>query len=871
MRQRGRIILGCSFFALMLFQIGATACSPYLSQTQGSLRGFTAELKDGHVVVTAVNPTGPAAALHAGDEILELKGQPPAALPLTSRERWKVRPGTEFSLVIRRDGQVQELNLATARLPPPNWFDPVFQLVLNLLFLLTGLVVFLLRPTDKQAVLLAVLLASYTSVPNNQLQGVPESVIWVVLAARTVAMIFLPVFLHFFLIFPEPSRFLRKFPRLERWLYLPFFLFVVPGAGLSRLRYAAGQVPVIDYLRQLWKDLIPFSGLVIIIYLIAGLSSLLINYRNAGVVSRRKLHLVVAGGGAGFFNMLLLAAGEIFGWQGRWSTLWNWFGYATVITFPMIPLSFAYAIIRHQVIPVSLIIRRGVRYLLVSRGAVLLEMLLVAGAVTLLLTLIFSRLRPSGIVIGMTSAVVGILTWKASDALHARFLAPVIDRWFFRQSYDAQQILTELAQSMRTTTVLSELLEQVATRIQRALQTENVTILLRDRASGDYQSAYSCEYDAAQKSPVRRADRFRLPHYADVVSRLEQTGQPVGVELNDPDSPFYDSAGNQNGSRQIERETLHQLKTALLLPLMTKDEVLGVISLGPRLGDLPYSGEDERLLMSVAGPATFAIENSRLVERLVEDARRRQELEAESEQRARELEEARQLQLSMLPQKLPQLPHLEIAVYMKTATEVGGDYYDFHLAADGTLTVAVGDATGHGLKAGTVVTATKSLFNNLAGEASLTGIFQQSSRALKLMNLRALYMAMTMLKLRGQQLTICAAGMPPVLIYQARTGTVEEVLMKGMPLGSVTSFPWREHALTLFSGDVVVVMSDGFPERFDPQREMIGNDLATKMLPEIAHESAQQMINHFVRAGDEWGSPRPQDDDVTFVILKVKL
>src|SRR5215813_14912953 len=127
--------------------------------------------------------------------------------------------------------------------------------------------------------------------------------------------------------------------------------------------------------------------------------------------------------------------------------------------------------------------------------------------------------------------------------------------------------------------------------------------------------------------------------------------------------------------------------------LFSKDGMLGLISLGPRLGDLPFSHEDERLLMSVGGPATFAIENALLVERMVEEARRRQELEAENEQRAKELEEARQLQLSMLPKNMPQSPHLEIEAYMKTATEVGGDYYDFHQSDNGVLTVVVGDAT----------------------------------------------------------------------------------------------------------------------------------------------------------------------------------
>jgi serine phosphatase RsbU (regulator of sigma subunit) len=88
-------------------------------------------------------------------------------------------------------------------------------------------------------------------------------------------------------------------------------------------------------------------------------------------------------------------------------------------------------------------------------------------------------------------------------------------------------------------------------------------------------------------------------------------------------------------------------------------------------------------------------------------------IEAENEQRARELEEARQLKLSMPPKSIdaaksmPQLPHVEIAALMKTATEVGGDCYGWSLGADEALTIAIGDATGHGLKAGTLVRVRK--------------------------------------------------------------------------------------------------------------------------------------------------------------------
>ncbi len=241
---------------------------------------------------------------------------------------------------------------------------------------------------------------------------------------------------------------------------------------------------------------------------------------------------------------------------------------------------------------------------------------------------------------------------------------------------------------------------------------------------------------------------------------------------------------------------------------------------------------------------------------------------SENERRAKELEEARQLQLSMLPKNVPQIAGLEIAAYMKPATEVGGDYYDFHESIDGTLTVAVGDATGHGLKAGSVVTATKSLFNAFAEQENIPQIFSQTSGALKKMNLRGLFMAMAMLKIKDGAMTLCVAGMPSVLICRAENKTVEEINIRAMPLGSLAKTKYQEQQITLAENDVVVLMSDGFPEMFNAENEMLGFDKAAEILPNIAQNSAQEIINHLVKIGENFANGRPQDDDVTFVVLK---
>lgn len=253
----------------------------------------------------------------------------------------------------------------------------------------------------------------------------------------------------------------------------------------------------------------------------------------------------------------------------------------------------------------------------------------------------------------------------------------------------------------------------------------------------------------------------------------------------------------------------------------------------------------------------------------IEQERREAELRAENERRIKELEEARQLQLSMLPSKLPELPNLEIAAYMKPATEVGGDYYDFHVSRDGTLTVAVGDATGHGLKAGTLVSVTKGLFNNLADAPETSRTLEQMSRSLKMMNLRGLFMAMTLLKFKGNDLLISAAGMPSVLIYRAGSGAVEEISLRALPLGSIARLRYSERQIRLAPGDVVLLMSDGFPEMFNERNEMLGFEKAAEILPDIAADSPDEIINRLVRIGHEWAGSRPAGDDVTFVVLKI--
>jgi serine phosphatase RsbU (regulator of sigma subunit) len=271
------------------------------------------------------------------------------------------------------------------------------------------------------------------------------------------------------------------------------------------------------------------------------------------------------------------------------------------------------------------------------------------------------------------------------------------------------------------------------------------------------------------------------------------------------------------------------------------------------------------LCMSVYLARDFALTNKKVTEQEIQH----RILEAENARQSKELEEARQLQISMLPKVVPELPHLKIAVHMKTATEVGGDYYDFHVGDDGVLTIAVGDATGHGARAGMMVMIAKSLFHQLSEKKNLCDIFEECTQSIKLLHLDRLYMAMLLVRISDHRMVAAIAGMPPIAIYRSGSRTVDQVILKGMPLGGFSRFPYRQEELDLVSGDAVVLMSDGLPETFNKDREMLEYSRLCEVLQLHGDLSPNEIVHHLIEAGEKWSRGTPQHDDITLVVVKV--
>ena len=893
-----RLLAGGLFFAVMLVFAGVNAYENYI--LLGGEPGWGGVQQQGRLIVAFVNPHGPARQLREGDEVVALNGRP-LTHPLQANEILRVDPDHTYPIVVRRDGQLLEFALHTS--PFPSLTLAIFRLlylIIPAIFWLTGVAVFALKPDDNQAVLLAIMFGLF--IPEGQytvFEGMPWLLASMVIVAGVLSNLLGPVFLHFFQIFPERSPLLRRIPRLPFYLYLPYLLILIPYFTADYLVRMLAPEQILVF-RSKFAALSVANTVFFALCIAGGLLSLLSNYRHARPASRRKMRVVVAGSIAGFVPSFVLTAAYWALLAGVLPDLSNLTLQIIVLiaafAFTLFPLSFAYAIVRHQVIPVRLIIRRGVRYVFVAQGSVVLELIAVLLTLMVLLNTVFTSLQVSSLGMVVGSGLVSIAVWHLTNLLHRRVIAPVIDRHFFRRAYNAQQVLSDLGNELRRVSELREMLALVSTKIQDALQTEDVTIFLRHEASGDYRCVASSQPVGDGHIMLTAHRDGLIPADAFVVARLRESAQPLAVDFHDPKSWAYalasaDAASNQTMRRECE--TLQLIRSELLLPIATKDQLLGILSLGPRLGDLPFSREDKQLLMAVVWQMALSIENTHLISQKAEEERMR-----------RELEFATQVQRRLFPQCPPELASLELAGVCHPASGVGGDYYDFLVLGNGQIGIAVADVAGKGVSAALLMSTVQASLRSqvLSFNVNLTELVASMNRLLCDSTDTGSYATFFYAQFDEQmrQLTYVNAGHNPPLLVRAGAivraesarqspSTVSDVetvqagngaamveqtvclLETGGPvIGLFETCTYEHETIPVRSGDLIVAYTDGVTEALDPEGEEFDESRLRQLVTTYAHLSAEELKEQIVQSVREWCRDAPQSDDMTLVVMKVK-
>lgn len=275
-------------------------------------------------------------------------------------------------------------------------------------------------------------------------------------------------------------------------------------------------------------------------------------------------------------------------------------------------------------------------------------------------------------------------------------------------------------------------------------------------------------------------------------------------------------------------------------------------------------------LILIAAAAALQIAGTRRVRAEILDAWREPLQNAREQVRMRdELQYARQLQLSMLPESPPRLEWLELAAVSIPAAEVGGDYYDFFVD-DGRLAIVACDVAGHGMQSGLVLAALRGgLITTLRRSMSTPAAVLEQLHHLVAHTSRRRMLATAVVMLfdrAAHRVTIASAGHPPVIVRRGdATQTIEAF---APPLGVRLPFRVAERSIDVQSGDILVVHSDGVYESRNADGEEYGLERLRRLIAsQPAGASAAELRDAIVRDAERFRG-RAQDDDVTVVVAR---
>src|SRR5262249_20114776 len=245
-RKRVQLGLGAIFFALLIVYGGQRLFRSVAVLQMKSDPGFPLYQVINHVLVSDTPSQDADLALRPLDEVIAIEGQPVTSVYDVPRVFDRIEPDSLFTVSVRRAGRViQPITLVSRPIPMVNWvISGAARLLVPAVFLVTGLVVFLLKPYDKQALLLALMFGMFIGAImaiGPSFGGEPSWLVGVMLTINLSSLFLWPVFFHFFLIFPEPSPLLRRAPALEKWLYVPHLISIFPY--FATLNLLAGFAP----------------------------------------------------------------------------------------------------------------------------------------------------------------------------------------------------------------------------------------------------------------------------------------------------------------------------------------------------------------------------------------------------------------------------------------------------------------------------------------------------------------------------------------------------------------------------------------------------------------------------------------------------
>jgi serine phosphatase RsbU (regulator of sigma subunit) len=747
-------------------------------------------------------------------------------------------PGQPGAGPVRGELRTVRLKLSSERLGGRTY---LYAAAVGFLFFLIGLFVLIRVPGERSARIFFLLCVLFLLFFVCRLR--PASYWWIDIFVQntgTVSLFLLPaVFLHFFLIFPRPKQ--LQFARPDEWtgrppsrwkVRLQDFLSVSPT--LLYLMYAVPPIVFLhDVVRQLQGEKVtilsgaPLSSWILLgDYLVLGLMALAHSaFALEDPRERRQAFHVFVGTIAGTvpFVLFFIVLPSAFGIDE--------YAFYGVLPMILIPLTFAYAIVRFQMLNVRVIVRRT--FLYAATTAVLLGLY---ALVVALANLVFasSRLSTSPL-FNFGFFLVGLSLF---EVLRRKLQAP-LDKLFFREKFDYQAALLEMSEAVTGELDLGRIADYLTASVAATMRLEKASIWLR-------------EQDGWLERRGRREDR--LSPSAVLRRVLRQEGKPS--DLDEISLHFADDESEEF------RRRLREEGFRMLVPLVYRERLMGILALQEKLSGERFDREDQALLATLANQAALAIETALLHDEMTRQAELR-----------RDLEIARDIQTSLLPRSVPEIPGFAFLGGSIPARVVGGDFYDFIPFEDRRLGVVIGDVSGKSVPASLLMVASKEIVYSRALTTSDPGIlFRESNRRIYAIK-RRMFVSLGFFLLDADTMSLRYAigGQPLPILLRSGDGAPRllEPPEHRLPLGAFRDVPYDTRELFLKAGDLLFFYTDGFTEAMDGAMNPYGEERLMASLEARKAEPLEEVARGVLADIREHVGGAEQYDDMTFLFLRV--
>ena len=408
-----------------------------------------------------------------------------------------------------------------------------------------------------------------------------------------------------------------------------------------------------------------------------------------------------------------------------------------------------------------------------------------------------------------------------------------------RRNRELLALLYDISQEMSSTLEVEELVRKIAAAVKKKIDYHTFSIFLLDEKQGLLRPKFVI------RSNERENQKLVLPLGTGLIGTAAKLNMPLRIADVTQDQRYLN----------VHTET----RAELVVPLTSKGRVVGVVDLeSTHVGY--FSEYHERFLMTLASRMASSLVNAELHTRVAENESRL----------GREMKIAREIQRQLMPDEVPSIPPLQMAVLFKPVAQLGGDLYDWIPFDDGRLAITIGDVAGKGAPAALYGALSSGVIRTRAGRKYPPAeMLELVNKTLYQRPIEGQYIAVTyaIYEPKTKTIKLSNSGLPYPLLVRAGQPTFLDI--GGIPLGLFADSKYEETALQLQAGDVLVFYSDGVVE----MRNDLGDEFGLKRLADTVKTNHEKTPEEIVKAvsgalAEFIGRVRPQDDR-TMIVVKM--